>query len=146
MRVIAFDANVPASAAVWDVEATTAMPFDAVLANADVVSLHVPLTPATRNLIDAENIAKLKDDANLINTARGGVVDEAAVATALRAGKLGGAALDVFVEEPLGAGSPLADCPQLMLTPHVAGVTRESNVRVSMLIAENVTAALAARA
>ena len=146
MRVIAFDANVPASAAVWDVEATTAMPFDAVLANADVVSLHVPLTPATRNLIDAENIAKLKDDAILINTARGGVVDEAAVATALRAGKLGGAALDVFVEEPLGDRSPLADCPHLLLTPHVAGVTRESNARVSMLIAEKVAAALAARA
>jgi len=146
MRVVGFDANVPAAAAVWTVEATTAMPFDAVLANADVVSLHVPLTPATRNLIDAENIAKLKDDAILINTARGGVVDEAAVATALRAGKLGGAALDVFVEEPLGDRSPLADCPHLVLTPHIAGVTRESNVRVSMLIAEKVAAALAARA
>ena len=146
MRVIAFDANVPASTAVWDVEATTAMPFDAVLANADVVSLHVPLTPETRNLIDAENVAKLKSDAILINTARGGVVDEAVVATALRAGKLGGAALDVFVEEPLGAGSPLANCPNLLLTPHIAGVTRESNVRVSMLIAEKVAAALAARA
>jgi len=143
MRVIAFDANVPASAAVWAVEATTAMPFDAVLANADVVSLHVPLTPETRNLIDAENITKLKSDAILINTARGGVVDEAAVAAALRAGKLGGAALDVFAGEPLEAGSPLADCPRLLLTPHIAGVTRESNVRVSMLIAEKVAAALA---
>ena len=146
VRIIGFDANLPASAAVWTVEATTAMPFDAVLAEADVVSLHVPLTPETRNLIDAENIAKMKGDAILINTARGGVVNESAVAAALRAGKLGGAALDVFTEEPLKAGSPLVDCPHLLLTPHVAGVTRESNVRVSMLIAEKVATALAARA
>jgi len=146
MRVIGFDANVPASAAAWAVEATTAMAFDAVLANADVVSLHVPLTRETRNLIAAENIAKMKSGAILINTARGGVVDEGAVASALLAGKLGGAALDVFADEPLKAGSPLANCPHLVLTPHIAGVTRESNVRVSMLIAEKVAAALAARA
>ena len=100
------------------------------------MSLHVPLTPATRNLIDARRLATMKHDAILINTARGGVVDEAAVAAALRAGRLGGAALDVFDHEPLAAGSPLAGCPNLLLTPHIAGVTRESNVRVSTLIAE----------
>jgi (S)-sulfolactate dehydrogenase len=71
------------------------------------------------------------------------VVDEAAVAAALRAGKLGGAALDVFATEPLPAGSPLAGCPRLVLTPHIAGVTRESNTRVSNVIAERVAAALA---
>ena len=87
----------------------------------------------------------MKPDAILINTARGGVVDEAAIANALRAGKLGGAALDVFDQEPLPAGSPLAHCPHLLLTPHIAGVTRESNVRVSILIAEKVAAALSAR-
>jgi (S)-sulfolactate dehydrogenase len=87
----------------------------------------------------------MKPDAILINTARGGIVDEEAVANALRAGKLGGAALDVFDHEPLAAGSPLAQCPRLLLTPHIAGVTRESNVRVSMLIAEKVAAALSAR-
>ena len=76
-------------------------------------------------------------------TARGGVVDEAAVAVALKSGRLGGAALDVFEQEPLAARSPLAGCPNLLLTPHIAGVTAESNVRVSMLIAERVVAALA---
>jgi (S)-sulfolactate dehydrogenase len=71
-------------------------------------------------------------------------VDEVALAAALRAGRLGGAALDVFVEEPLPAGSPLVGCPNLVLTPHIAGLTRESNVRVSTLIADKVAAALAA--
>ena len=87
----------------------------------------------------------MKRDAILINTSRGGVVDEAALASALRAGTLGGAALDVFEREPLETGSPLAHCPRLLLTPHIAGITRESNVRVSMLIAEKVAAALSAR-
>jgi (S)-sulfolactate dehydrogenase len=99
----------------------------------------------TRNLLDAARIATMKPDAILVNTARGGVVDETAVADALRAGVLGGAALDVFDHEPLGAGSPLAGCPRLILTPNVAGVSRESNDRVSSLIAGKVAAALTAR-
>ena len=84
----------------------------------------------------------MKRDAVLINSARGGTVDEAALAAALRAGRLGGAALDVFADEPLAPGSPLADCPNLILTPHIAGVSREANQRVSSLIAERVTALL----
>jgi (S)-sulfolactate dehydrogenase len=145
MRVVGFDANLPVTSPVWAEEATDRRTLDQLLADADVVSLHVPLTSETRSLIDVTNLAKMKSDAILINTARGGVVDEAAVADALRAGKLGGAALDVFDQEPLGAGPPLAHCPNLLLTPHIAGVTRESNFRVSMLIAEKVAAALAAR-
>jgi (S)-sulfolactate dehydrogenase len=143
MRVIGFDAHVPADDAAWREESATPRSFAEVVAEADVVSLHVPLTPATRNLVDAERLATMKPEAILINTARGGVVDEAAVAAALRAGKLGGAALDVFASEPLPAGSPLAGCPRLILTPHIAGVTRESNERVSSMIAEKVAAALA---
>ena len=84
----------------------------------------------------------MKHDAILVNTARGGLVDEAALAAMLRQGRLGGAALDVFEHEPLPRGSPLAGVPRLLLTPHIAGVTVESNERVSALIAERVTAAL----
>jgi len=145
MRTIGFDPNLPADAPLWAAEATARRPFAELVADSDVVSLHVPLTAATRGLIDAERIRTMKRDAVLINTARGGVVDEFAVAAALREGRLGGAALDVFEKEPLPAGSPLADCPNLILTPHIAGVTRESNTRVSTMIAEQVAAALTAR-
>ena len=144
MHVIGFDANLRSGSHIWSDEHTIEKGFADVVAEADVVTLHVPLTQATRGLLDAARIATMKADAILINTARGGVVDEEAVAAALRAGKLGGAALDVFDTEPLAEGSPLADCPNLILTPHIAGVTRESNVRVSMLIAGEVAAALAA--
>ena len=144
MRTIGFDPQLPATNPVWRDDNTTPLAFAEVVAQADVVTLHVPLTPATRNLIDAARIATMKPDAILINTARGGVVDEAAVAAALRARKLGGAALDVFDHEPLGVASPLAGCPRLILTPHIAGVTRESNERVSSLIARKVSEALTA--
>ncbi len=108
-----------------------------------MVTLHVPLTEVTRGMIDAAKLACMKAGAVLINTARGGVVDEVALAGALRSGHLGGAALDVFEDEPLRAGSALAGCPNLILTPHIAGVTCESNARVSAMIAEQVAAFLA---
>ena len=142
MLVIGFDAQIAASAPVWTEHHTIAQGLDELLSLADVVSLHVPLSDATRGLIDASKLALMKRDAILINTARGGVVDEAAVAAALKAGRLGGAALDVFAAEPLPGGSSLVECPNLLLTPHIAGVTRESNVRVSTLIADQVAAAL----
>jgi len=126
----------------WVAERTAARKFDEVLRDADVISIHVPLTPATRQLIDADRLALMKADAVLINTSRGEIVNEAALAGALKSEKLGGAALDVFEHEPLTAGSPLSGCPHLLLTPHIAGVTRESNVRVSHMIAEKVAAAL----
>jgi (S)-sulfolactate dehydrogenase len=144
MHAIASDPQVPASSPVWGHEATLPCSLEALLARADVVSLHVPLAAATRNLMDAQRIATMRSHAILINTSRGGIVDEAALATALREGRLGGAALDVFEREPLPAGSPLAGCPNLLLTPHIAGVTRESNARVSSVIASKVAAALAA--
>jgi len=116
--------------------------LDALLMESDVVSLHIPLTPQTRGLLGRERLALMKRDAVLVNTARGGIVDEAALAAMLREGRLGGAALDVFEAEPLAAGSPLAGAPRLLLTPHIAGVTLESNERVSALVAERVAAAL----
>ena len=127
---------------VWTATGVACVPLDALLAQADAVSLHVPLVAATRNLIDVGRLAAMKSGAVLINTARGGVVDEAALADALRAGHLAGAALDVFASEPLPAGSALRGVPNLILTPHVGGVTREANARVSMMIAREVRQSL----
>jgi len=145
MRVVACDAAIPADADVWRVANVERRDLETLLAESDAVTLHVPLTPETRGLLDARRIALMKPEAVLVNTARGGIVDEAALATALRSGRLAGAALDVFEPEPLAAGSPLVDVPRLILTPHIAGLTRESSVRVSTLIAEKVAAALRQR-
>jgi (S)-sulfolactate dehydrogenase len=145
MSAIGHDVALPPNAPAWRDEQVEPRDLDALLADADVVTLHVPLVTTTRNLIDARRLAAMKRGAILVNTARGGVVDEAAVAAALASGQLGGAALDVFDAEPLPAGSPLAGAPNLLLTPHVAGLTQEANARVSTMIAERVLAALAVR-
>lgn len=117
------------------------------LGKADAISLHVPLTDTTRNLLDTNAIRNMKDGAVLVNTARGGIIDEKALCDALKSGKLGGAALDVFAEEPVDAatGAKFTDIPNLVLTPHIAGVTVESNVRVSKLTADHVRAVLEAK-
>jgi (S)-sulfolactate dehydrogenase len=142
MAVVAFDPYVPAEHPAWSQPSgrVVRLGFDELLATSDVVSLHVPLTPETRNLVDAGALERMKPGAVLINAARGGIVDEAALAEALKSGGLGGAALDVFAEEPLSAarGAAFAGCPNLILTPHIAGVTAESNVRVSWATAEAV--------
>ena len=142
MSVIAHDPYLGAGDPAWG--STLPATLGDLLARADVISLHVPLNDGTRGLIGAPAIASMKPGAILINTARGGVVDEAALAGALRDGSIGGAALDVFATEPLGAddGTRFDGCPNLILTPHVAGVTAESNVRVSALTAERVLAHL----
>ena len=142
MRVVASDPMIEAAAPVWKDSGVSFRTLDALLAESDVISLHVPLVSETRNLINAARLSIMKADAVLINSARGGIVDEAALAAALKAKKLGGAALDVFDDEPLKAGSALADCPNLLLTPHIAGVTAEANIRVSSMIAEHVAAHL----
>ncbi|MEZ5605104.1 MAG: hydroxyacid dehydrogenase, partial [Burkholderiaceae bacterium] len=138
MRVLAYDPMLPPDAPAWSEAGVGRRELDALFGEVDVLSLHVPLTESTRGLVDAARLARMKPDAILVNTARGGVVDETALAAALRSGKLGGAALDVFDDEPLRAGSPLAGAPNLILTPHIGGVTRESNERVSSLIAERI--------
>ena len=142
MRVIAHDAYLPHDAQAWQLVEGPPRSLEELLAESDVVSLHVPLTPQTRGLLNAERLGQMKRNAMLINTARGGLVDEAAVASMLRAGTLGAAALDVFEKEPLPPGTPLAGAPRLLCTPHIAGVTVESNERVSAFIAERVAAAL----
>lgn len=141
-RVLAFDRRLAADAQVWQQSGLRRVSFEEALDEADVLTLHVPLSDETRNLLGREQIGRLKRHAVVINTARGGVIDEAALATALRDGRLGGAALDVFEEEPMRSGSMFAGLPNVILTPHIAGLTLESNERVSTVIAERVAEAL----
>lgn len=142
MQVVAHDAMLDNADPVFVQTGVACVGLDELAARADVVSLHVPLVASTRNLFDAARIATMKAGAVLVNSARGGIVDEAALAAALRSGRLGGAALDVFETEPMPAGSVLAGCPNLLLTPHIAGLCVESNERVSSLIAQRVLQAL----
>jgi (S)-sulfolactate dehydrogenase len=142
MRVVAFDAMRDASDPAYGGAGVEATGLDQLLAAADVVSLHVPLLESTRNLIDAKRIAAMKPGAVLVNAARGGIVDEPALVAALKRGHLGGAALDVFAVEPLPVSNVFAGCPNLLLTPHVAGPSKESSVRISTLIADKVLEAL----
>ena len=142
MQVLAYDPVLGAGDPVLAKARVRWGSLDEVVASADIVSLHVPLIESTRGLFDAKRIASMKPGAILINTARGGIVDEIAVADALRRGAIGGAALDVFEAEPLPSSPHFLNCPNLILTPHVAGVTAESNERVSFLIAERVLEAL----
>ncbi len=142
-RILAHDPVLPNDHSGWTETETARVGREEDFARADAVTLHVPLAAETQGLVSAAVIARMKPGAVLVNTSHGGVVEEAAVAAALRSGQLGGAALDVFAEEPLPAGSPLVGCPNLILTPHIAGLTAESNARVSKLIAERVLVALA---
>jgi len=123
------------------------VPLDDLLAQADVLSLHVPLADNTRGLIGARELALMKPDALLINTARGGIVDEAALAATLRAGRLGGAGVDVLAVEPPRSGSPLLDDPppNLIVTPHVAWASREARQRLLDGVARNIEAFCAGR-
>lgn len=143
MRVVAYDPYVAADDPGWRALARRQPALGALLEESDAVSLHVPLTAETHHLINAARLAQLKPDAVLINAARGGIVNEVALADSLQQGRLGGAALDVFETEPLPASSHLVGVPNLILTPHVAGVTIEANARVSRLTADNVRRALA---
>lgn len=118
------------------------VPLDDLLREVDVLSLHCPLTEQTRHLIGARELALLKRGALLINTARGGLIEEKALADALRSGHLGGAASDVLSEEPPRQGNPLLDLdiPRLIITPHCAWGSREARQRIIQQLAENVRA------
>jgi (S)-sulfolactate dehydrogenase len=143
MAVVAYDAMLKPDAAVFAQTGVAFMPLDALISSSDVVTLHVPLVDGTRGLFNAERIASMKAGAVLINTSRGHIVDASAVAHALKHGSLGGAALDVFDVEPMAAAPEFEGCPNLILSPHVSGVSAESNTRVSSLIADKVLEALA---
>ena len=138
-RVLGADPAVaPASAGV------ALVALDELLARSDIVSLHVPLLPATAGLLGAAEIARMRPGALVVNTARGGLIDEDALLAALRSGRLGGAALDVFAAEP-PAGSPLLALPNVVATPHVAGLSPASVEEMTRRAAASVLDVLAGR-
>jgi glyoxylate reductase len=121
------------------------IPLPDLLATADFVSLHTPLTPDTRALVDAAALERMKPTALLINTARGGVVDQDALRAALHAGTIAGAALDVTDPEPLPPDHPLLDAPNLLVVPHVGSATVRTRAKMAAMAVDNLLAALAGR-
>ena len=138
MEVRAYDAMLPEAAPAWSGAKRTDL--DDLIAEADVITLHCPLTPETRGLIGSAELARMKRGAILINSARGGIVDETACASALKSGHLGGAALDTLEIEPIDAatGALFAGLENIILTPHIAGVTQDANKRISDVAVTNV--------
>jgi D-3-phosphoglycerate dehydrogenase len=136
MKVVAYDPYLaPESAARVGIELTT---LDDLFARADFISVHTPLTAETRGLIGREAFAKMKKGVRIVNCARGGIVDEAALAEALRAGQIAGAALDVFAEEPPPKDHPLLGLDGVVATPHLGASTDEAQINVAIAIAEQV--------
>ena len=128
----------------WAEHGVRRIALEELLQTSHVVSLHVPLTNETRRMIDAEALARMPQGALLINTARGGIVDEMAVVHSLNSGHLGGAALDVFGTEPLPPSPSFRGAPNLILSPHLAGLTEESAARISQVVARAVRQVLGA--
>jgi D-3-phosphoglycerate dehydrogenase len=139
MEVLAYDPYVAPSVA--ESVGAHALPLDDLLARADVLTLHLPLQAETRGMIGARELARLKPGAYLVNCARGGLVDEAALAAALASGRLAGAALDVFEREP-PTGSPLLGLDNVVATPHLAASSVEAQLGVALAAAESTLAAL----
>ena len=136
MKVIAYDPFLtPERAATLGIEKVT---LDELLARAEFITLHTPLTDSTRNILSAENLAKTRPGVRIINCARGGLIDEAALKAGLDSGHIGGAALDVFVEEPAKA-SPLFGTPNFISTPHLGASTDEAQVNVAIQVAEQMS-------
>ena len=144
MNIIAYDAVLPENAAAWNNAKRTSL--DDLIARADVITLHCPLTAETRDLINKEQFERMKTGAILVNSARGGIVNEAACAAALKSGHLGGAALDTLDSEPIDSatGAMFAGIENLILTPHIAGVTQDANKRISDIAVINVQRVLGA--
>jgi len=143
LRAAALGMTVLASDPVADPDFATAhsiemLELEALLGRSDVVSLHLPCTAATSNLFDATLLAKMKCGALLINTARGGLIDEAALVEALQSGQLGGAALDVFQDEPPSGDHPLLSLDNVLLCPHMGGLDQQSLAAMAALAAESI--------
>ncbi|MFN3704551.1 MAG: hydroxyacid dehydrogenase [Thermoflexales bacterium] len=142
MRVLAFDPALDESRAA-ELGVERAESLESLLAVADVVTLHVPYTPSTHHLMNAQRFAQMKRGALFINTARGSLVDEVALIAALRSGHLGGAGLDVFSTEPLPLDHPLLDCPNVVVTPHIASRTSAGRRRMWEITLQQALQALA---
>ena len=144
MNVLAYDPFAPAE--VFAAEGVTRVEdLDQLLRDSDVISLHSPLTPETRDMINAEKLALMRPNAIVINTARGGLIDEAALLDALRTGKIAGAGLDSFAREPADPDHPFWAEPRLVATPHIGGVTTAANLRVGIDAAQAIVDFLAGR-
>ena len=143
MHLVGFDPYVTAEAA--RLHGITLMPVAEILTVADAVTVHVPKTKDTANLISTAELASMKPDAYLINVARGGVIDESALAAALEAGTIAGAAVDVYASEPPPEDNPLRSAPNMILTPHLGASTAEAQTRVAVEAAEQVREVLAGR-
>jgi phosphoglycerate dehydrogenase-like enzyme len=141
MRIVGVDPNVSPDALGRLPVALVSLA--ALLAEADVITIHVPLAPETHHLLDRAAIAQLKRGVVVLNVARGGVVDEAALADALREGRVAAAGVDVFEHEP-PAGSPLLEAPNVILTPHVAASTAEAQTAVGVEVAQRILEVLEA--
>ena len=113
------------------------MDFETLFKTADVVSLHCPLNDGTRGIVSREVLATMKPTALLINTARGAVLDEAALAEALNGGRLAGAGLDVMIDEPPKADNPLLSAKNCIMTPHIAWASRDARARLVRIVADN---------
>lgn len=136
VKLLAYDPYLPAELMIE--RGAEPVSFEELLGRADVVSLHLPATEATRHIINAESIAKMKDGAYLINTSRGALVDEAALVEALKSGKLGGAGLDVYEKEPVTAENPLFELQNNVLSPHLSALTYETNYNAGIICAQSI--------
>ena len=138
MKTVAYDPYLDKDSNVW--KETKNLDLDNLLSISDIISLHIPLSKETKNLIDEKKLRLIKNSSVIINAARGGVIDENQLAKLLKENKIGGAALDVFNEEPVNkeCAKKFEGINNLILTPHIGGVTKESNERVSEMIAKKI--------
>ena len=138
IKTVAYDPYLDKDSNVW--KETKNLPLDNLLSISDIISLHIPLSKETKNLIDEKKLRLIKNSSLIINTSRGGIIDENSLAKLLKENKIGGAALDVFNEEPINKenAKKFEGLDNLILTPHIGGVTKESNERVSKMIAKKI--------
>ena len=138
IKTVAYDPYLNKDSNVW--KETKNLPLDNLLSISDIISLHIPLSKETKNLIDEKKLRLIKNSSLIINTSRGGIIDENSLAKLLKENKIGGAALDVFNKEPINKenAKKFEGLDNLILTPHIGGVTKESNERVSKMIAKKI--------